>query len=188
MLQSEAARARLDLHVSGCGGGRTHGGLRPLIYQPANVVVSDTSAGARTRHAVQLDSVFLRDAPRERGDLRAARILGDGFETPAERAVPSFFPATTLRLGGAGSPAAARTPRTSNTGIVAPTSATICDKIPPSGAGTSTFAFSVSSSQSGSPSWTWSPSCLNQRRTFPSCIPMPNWGSRTSVAILFPVR
>src|SRR5216684_4520850 len=73
MLQSEAARARLDLHVSGCGGGRTHGGLRPLIYQPANVVVSDTSAGARTRHTVQLDSVFLRDAPRERGDLSAAR-------------------------------------------------------------------------------------------------------------------
>src|SRR5216684_7498049 len=73
MLQSEAARARLDLHVSGCGGGRTHGGLRPLIDQPANVVVSDTSAGACTRHTVQLDSVFLRDAPRERGDLRAAR-------------------------------------------------------------------------------------------------------------------
>src|SRR6266481_9173923 len=73
MFLSEAARAWLNLHVSQRGGGRTHGSLHPPIYQPANVVVGDTSAGARTRHAVQLDSVFLGDTPRERGDLRAAR-------------------------------------------------------------------------------------------------------------------
>src|SRR5260370_29512335 len=73
MFLSEAACAWLNLHVPRCAGGRTHGGLHPLIYQPANVVVGDTSTGARTRHTVQLDSVFLGDAPRERGDLRAAR-------------------------------------------------------------------------------------------------------------------
>ena len=88
---------------------------------------------------------------------------------------------------GATSPAAIWASKAS-TPTVSPSAATISDRVPATGLGTSTVTLSVSSSHSISSTATLSPGCLNHVATVASVTDSPRVGTRTSVLISLILR
>ncbi len=154
--------------------------ISPLVTRPPGPVPGTDSAAIP-------DS-----APRRRTEgasgIAAAAALGTWGA-----GVGTAFGGDVAFSGSAALPAAARAPApwsicpsSAPMATVSPSLATISDKTPAAGAGTSIVTFSVSSSTSGSSAATTSPGCLNHFPIVASVTDSPSVGTRISVMRVVP--